>query len=217
MHGELGAPEEDPASLISVADRITVTVTEFSNATSITDRWRNKEDRALGSSDCGELAILISFGVGISSRSRVTVSSNCLLGFGGGILALIVSEDGEGPNPRFICVLVNRFPSLPLPKTPSPHTLLHRRSSDRASTAIRVIHDSHHGVPLFFPRQLTPSSTRSLPPFVCNGCETVSALSLRPYLHLGRRGCVACVGWWVVGSGEGFGGVRGGGEGLVLG
>ncbi|KAL4281825.1 hypothetical protein GQ457_03G023840 [Hibiscus cannabinus] len=46
--GKLGAPEEDPASLISVADRITVTVTEFSNTTSITDRWRNKEDRALG-------------------------------------------------------------------------------------------------------------------------------------------------------------------------
>ncbi|KAL4376678.1 hypothetical protein GQ457_02G021780 [Hibiscus cannabinus] len=53
MHGELGAPEEDPTSLISVADRITVTVTEFSNTTSITDQWRNKEDRALGSSDRG--------------------------------------------------------------------------------------------------------------------------------------------------------------------
>ncbi|KAL4377856.1 hypothetical protein GQ457_02G038880 [Hibiscus cannabinus] len=72
MHGELGAPEEDPTSLISVADRITVTVTEFSNTTSITDRWRNKEDRALGSSDRGELMNLVRFGVGISSRFRDT-------------------------------------------------------------------------------------------------------------------------------------------------
>ncbi|KAL4325120.1 hypothetical protein GQ457_11G030780 [Hibiscus cannabinus] len=193
MRGELGAPEEDPTSLISVADRITVTVTELSNATSIIDRWRNKEDRALGSSDRGELTILISFGVGIM-----------FTGSWWWRLALIVSEEGEGPNPRFICVLVSRFPSLPFPKTPSPHTLLHRRSSDRASIAVRVIHDSHHGVPLFFPSHLTPPSTRSSPPFVCNGFETVSALSLRPYLHLGRCGCVACVGWWVVRSGGGL-------------
>ncbi|KAL4340405.1 hypothetical protein GQ457_08G017840 [Hibiscus cannabinus] len=78
MHGELGASEEDPASLISVADRITVTVTEFSNTTSITDRWRNKEDRALGSSDRGVLTVLIRFGDGISSRSRDTVFSNVI-------------------------------------------------------------------------------------------------------------------------------------------
>ncbi|KAL4368255.1 hypothetical protein GQ457_05G026540 [Hibiscus cannabinus] len=78
MHGELGAPEEDPASLISVADRITVTVTEFSNTTSITDRWRNKEDRALGSSDRGELMIWVRFGAGISSRFRDTVFSNVI-------------------------------------------------------------------------------------------------------------------------------------------
>ncbi|KAL4385930.1 hypothetical protein GQ457_09G009100 [Hibiscus cannabinus] len=147
MHGELGAPEEDPASLVSVADRINVTVTEFSNTTSITERGRNKEDRALESSDRGVLTILISFGVGISSRSGVTVSSNIHL------------------------CLVSRFPSLPLPKTHSPHTILHRRSSDRASIAVRVIHDSHHGVPLFFPSQLTPPSTRSSPPFVCNGLK----------------------------------------------
>ncbi|KAL4363450.1 hypothetical protein GQ457_04G007790 [Hibiscus cannabinus] len=76
MHGGLGAPEEDPASLISVADRITVTVTEFSNTSSITVRWRNKENRALGSSDRGELTILIRFGVGISSRSGDIVLSN---------------------------------------------------------------------------------------------------------------------------------------------
>ncbi|KAL4291740.1 hypothetical protein GQ457_14G002650 [Hibiscus cannabinus] len=78
------------------------------------------------------------------------------------------------------------LPSLPLPKTPSPHTLHHRRSSDRASIAVRVIHDSHHGVPLFFPSQLAPPSTRSSLPFTSNDCETVSALSLRRYLHLGR-------------------------------
>ncbi|KAL4283035.1 hypothetical protein GQ457_16G014830 [Hibiscus cannabinus] len=78
MHGGLGAPEEDPASLISVADRITVTVTEFSNTSSITARWRNKENKALGSSDRGELTILIRFGVGISSRSGDTVLSNVI-------------------------------------------------------------------------------------------------------------------------------------------
>ncbi|KAK8986594.1 hypothetical protein V6N11_010150 [Hibiscus sabdariffa] len=49
----LGAPEEDPALLISVADCTTVTVTEFSNTSSIIDRWRNKVNGALGSSDRG--------------------------------------------------------------------------------------------------------------------------------------------------------------------
>ncbi|KAL4368619.1 hypothetical protein GQ457_05G033860 [Hibiscus cannabinus] len=181
MHGELGALEEDPASLISVADRITVTVIEFSNTMSITDRWRNKEDRALGSSDRGDslcvllfykLTILIRFGVGISSRSRDTVLSN--------VFIFLFS-----PRMRFLVSPASYFPKT---RKSSPPTLLYRRSSDRASIAVRVIHDSHHGVPLFFPSPLTPPSTRSTPPFASNGCETVSIPSLRPYLHLGRCG-----------------------------
>ncbi|KAL4325843.1 hypothetical protein GQ457_11G024310 [Hibiscus cannabinus] len=166
MHGELGATEEDPASLISVADRNTVTVTEFSNTTSITDRWRNKEDRALGSSDRGVRDKLLALGCNLTITLRYLYSFFSPRIRFLGISSLLISQTRKS----------------------SPPTLLHRRSSDRASIAVRVIHDSRHGVPLFFPSQHTPPSTRSMPPFASKGCETVLVLSLHPYLHLGRRG-----------------------------